>query len=521
MNRVLDQLRRNVLSTNGMSALSDGQLLERYIAEGDESAFAALVGRHGPMIMGVCRRMLGNAADAEDAFQASFLVLVRRARTIVPRELVGNWLYGVAYHTARKARESAVLRREREHEAGLHHRHAATDGLGRLREVLDAGLRSLPERYRAAVVLCDLEGKSRKEVAGQLGWPEGTVASRLSRGRDLLARRLKGHGLMFSASALAALLAEGAALARVPAPLVTSTLKSAAAYAAGAVAAAGIVPGGVVALTEGVLKAMWMTKLKIAAVVMLTVGFAGAGVFGHLSMATGQVSSETKAAPGPGPNTAADRDQTIAALVLLLKDSDPEVRRRAVELLIALNKDPKAGKPGLRHDLESPAPRTKTADALKADEALKAAEKEKTAAELQYLRRAHLDATGTLPTPEETKNYLADPNPDRRAKLVDALLANKYFAQPGEADRLFFAPDGKVIAVVRGSLVELLDAATGKELRRFVVQARIGSVAFSPAGDNVVVATDDHKIQSYQLASGKLLWVRTGSKADSTATPRP
>src|SRR5262249_13791570 len=151
--------------------------------------------------------------------------------------------------------------------------------------------------------------------------------------------------------------------------------------------------------------------------------------------------------------------------------------------LIALTKDAKSAQnEGLRHDLEKPesiAARAKAANA--AAETKRGKEKE--AAEVDYIRRVYLDTTGTVPTPEDVKKILADPDPNRRAKLADTLISNRYYAQPLEPERLFFAPDGKRIAVARGPQVELLDAATGKVLVRFVVPARINSIAFSPAGD--------------------------------------
>src|SRR5437899_9459345 len=183
LSRVLQHLRRAVLLRDG-AGLTDGQLLEDYISRRDEAALAALVDRHGPMVLGVCRRVLGDAHDAEDAFQATFLVLVRKAASVVPRELVANWLYGVACRTARKARVArarADAAKRRAYDRGM-----AMAGSARtedevwhdLQPVLDEELQRLPDKYRAAVVLCDLEGKPRKVAAHQLGWPEGALPGR-------------------------------------------------------------------------------------------------------------------------------------------------------------------------------------------------------------------------------------------------------------------------------------------------------------------------------------------------------
>src|SRR5712691_10850181 len=188
---VIQHLRRTVLLRDG-AGLTDGQLLEDYISRRDEAALGALVRRHAPMVWGVCRRVLCNYHDAEDAFQATFLVLVRKAASIASRELLANWLYGVAHQTALKARATAAKRKGRERQVTDMPEPAVTqqDQWCDLQPVLDEELSRLPNKYRGVIVLCDLEGKTRKEVARQLGCPEGTVASRLARARIILAKRL-------------------------------------------------------------------------------------------------------------------------------------------------------------------------------------------------------------------------------------------------------------------------------------------------------------------------------------------
>jgi RNA polymerase sigma factor (sigma-70 family) len=204
---VVQELRRLALASGG--ELTDTELLERFVRSGEESAFAALVWRHGPMVLGVCRRLLGNVHDAEDAFQATFLVFVRKSAGLRKPELLANWLYGVACRTARQARTAATRRRARERVAARPE--AREEPRNELGPVLDQALSLLPDRYRAAVVLCDLEGKSYREAARSLGCPEGTLAARVSRGRALLARRLTRQGVAFSSPVLAAALT-GAAL---------------------------------------------------------------------------------------------------------------------------------------------------------------------------------------------------------------------------------------------------------------------------------------------------------------------
>ncbi len=248
-------VRRIALLGDG-AGMSDGQLLECYIRKRDEANFAALLRRHGPMVWGVCRRILGNHHDAEDAFQATFLVLVRKATTIVPRDMVGNWLYGVAHQTARKARAMNTRRNTRERPMATTPEPGASEPVGStdLQALLDQELSRLPEKYRTVVVLCDLSGKSYKEAARQIGCPQGTLAARLARARAMLARRLARQGITVSAAGLGAALTRDSASAALPAAVAASTIKK---IATGAVAAP------VAALAEGVLKAMLLSKLKV------------------------------------------------------------------------------------------------------------------------------------------------------------------------------------------------------------------------------------------------------------------
>jgi RNA polymerase sigma factor (sigma-70 family) len=261
------------------AGLTDGQLLEEYIGRRDDAAFAALVRRHGPMVWGVCRRVLRNSHDAEDAFQATFLVLVRKAASIARRELLANWLYGVAHQTALKARATAARKKGREWQVTQMPEPAVTeqDPWRDLQPLLDEALSRLPDRYRCVVVLCDLEGKTRKEAARSLGLPEGTVASRLVRARMMLAKRLRQRGVALSAGALAAALAQQAVSASVPSSVVSSTIQAASLFAAGQAAAAGAISGRVVALTEGVVQTMFVSRIKTAIAVVLMLGLVATG----------------------------------------------------------------------------------------------------------------------------------------------------------------------------------------------------------------------------------------------------
>jgi RNA polymerase sigma factor (sigma-70 family) len=272
-NRVIDHLRAAALLHDG-ARLGDGELLGRFLERRDGAVLTALVRRHGPMVWGVCRRLLSHH-DAEDAFQATFLVLVKKAATVRPRELVGNWLYGVAHQTALQARRAAARRRTREVQVTVmpDPQAARQQQCPDVQPLLDQELSRLPDHYRAVLVLCELEGRTRREVARQLGVPEGTVAGRLARARALLAKRLTARGVTLSAGALAAVLAHNAASAAVPYAVVSGAIRAAALVAAGRAAAAGPVSVKAVALTEGVLRAMLMSKLKAVVAVVLVLGF--------------------------------------------------------------------------------------------------------------------------------------------------------------------------------------------------------------------------------------------------------
>ena len=254
---------------------TDGQLLDLFIRQRDADAFAAVVRRHGPMVLTVCRRVLRNEADADDAFQAAFLVLARKAASLKRYSLLAPWLHGVAFNTARRLRRAIGRRMAREGpladlpEPAIAHEIALRN---ELLAILDEELAALPEHYRAPVVLCDLEGLTRKEAARQLGCPEGTVAGRLARARDLLAARLANRGIVPSAGILAVLLTQR------PISALTSTHITAAVSAAGG----GGVSATVARTAERVVAAMFLRKLKTVAVAMLLSGIVTAVVAGLL-----------------------------------------------------------------------------------------------------------------------------------------------------------------------------------------------------------------------------------------------
>jgi RNA polymerase sigma factor (sigma-70 family) len=277
-NRVLTHLHRLALRQD-RAAVTDAQLLERFLSRREEVAFEELVRRHGPMVLGVCTRVLGDAHAAEDAFQATFLILVRRAGAVVPRSCVAPWLYGVARRTALKARSAVARRRRAERQAARGRSDAAppADTSGELRPLLDEELGRLPEKYSAPLVLCLLEGKSRREAAALLGWGEGTLSGRLARAKEVLGKRLLRRGVAPpAAAALAGALVESAAPAAVHGSLAAATVRAAASLTGQAAAHAVSAP--VVALMEEVMQAMLTSKLKAVAGVLVLAAGIGLGV---------------------------------------------------------------------------------------------------------------------------------------------------------------------------------------------------------------------------------------------------
>jgi RNA polymerase sigma factor (sigma-70 family) len=272
--RVVQHLRQ--IFRGDMATLRDAQLLQRFADVQDEQAFAVLVHRHGPLVLGVCRRILQSVHDAEDAFQATFLVLARRASAIRKPDSLASWLYEVAYRLARKMKADACKRRVRETKVQPPAPVAPVDLTGReLQTILDEELQHLAAKYRQPLLLCYLEGLTQEEAAGQLGWPRGTLKRRLERGRELLKGQLSRRGLGLGA-AIAVTLPAGEALALpVSATLGTNTSHAATLFATRQIVPAGLITGRVVALAEATLKTLLSAKLKIL-VLALTVAMVGA-----------------------------------------------------------------------------------------------------------------------------------------------------------------------------------------------------------------------------------------------------
>jgi len=297
--------------TRGMAAQtlddhSDRHLIERALAGRDEAAFQAIVYRHGAMVYRVCWRVLQHPQDAEDAFQATFLVLAQKLRTVRKHASLASWLHGVARRVALKAKVQSAGRRRHEHEVSLPDRVPPDDVTWKeLRSALDGELGELPEKWRLPLILCYLEGRTQDEAASQLAWSKSTLRRRLEEARAALGRRLNGRGIVWPAALSAVLLSD--CLTSAAPGLVASTVEAAAGVAAGkTVASAASVH--VAALTEGMLKAMFITKLKTVTAVLLVllgmVAFGGGLTLRQLTAAGQQVTA--KQDEEKSPNRQAD-----------------------------------------------------------------------------------------------------------------------------------------------------------------------------------------------------------------------
>ncbi len=277
---------QHLFGAGTLTALSEGQLLERSLARGDEVAFEVILRRHGPMVLGVCRRLLADSHDVEDAFQATFLILIKKARSIRNPALLGTWLYRVAHRVAVRARIDARRRRAREvrgaEELTTEDPRAGHEESAELQAILDEEVGRLTDRYRSPFVLCDLEGQTYEQAAAQLRCPVGTVKSRLSRARTQLRSRLDRRGLSPSAGLLAATLAPETTSA-VPTDLLGSTLGAAMKIAAGQSLAAGSVSAAIAELVDGTMWTMRMSTLKFVAAALsaVIVVATGACVFAY------------------------------------------------------------------------------------------------------------------------------------------------------------------------------------------------------------------------------------------------
>jgi RNA polymerase sigma factor (sigma-70 family) len=423
----------------GTVVLSDAELVRRFVARREGVALEELIRRHGPMVLGVCRRTAGTPDDAEDAFQATFLLLVRKADSLRSRASVGSWLYGVALRLARKARSEAARRRAREGRTDVR---PPADPLAELtvreaQAIFDEELARLPEKYQAPLVLCCLQAKARDEAAAELGCSLNTLKSRLEQARHRLWHRLTRRGLTLPAAALASFLAEGVTPAALPGELLRSTVQAAGAYGADAA-----VSPRVVALVAWAQRAEGLSVLKAATALALTVGMFAAGLG-----LTSRVMPSGQGPPPQGP-----------------------------------------GQPGPASDVQAPTDRF--GDPLPPG----------AVARIGTVRFRHTGDIGQIAFSADGKVLAAADSSDA-VYLWDAATGRELrrFEQAtgGLVPGVAFSPDGKVLAVSRRQDVRRWDVGTGQELAKFRVAAdHAGQLTISP--DGTVLACRGHRDNGQQ-----------------------
>jgi RNA polymerase sigma factor (sigma-70 family) len=462
---------------------TDGELLDRFVQRQEEEAFAALLGRHGPMVLRVARRVLGRVHDAEDVFQATFLLLARRARAIRNRASVGSWLHGVAHRLAVRVRAQARLRQERERQAAERPAGGAASGQAwrELQELLDTELRRLPAKHREALVVCYLEGATQEDAARRLGLPLGTLRSRLARARALFQKRLAGRGLALSGAAVMAALLAHSAAAAWPVSLSRPTLMAALPFAA-----CRPVPGpsarAALLAREG-LQTMFAARLKLVLTTVLAAAALSAGA-GALALRAGADRPAPEAQAGRPRPASGDGAALPAAGVTRLGPSRFRQEHRASSWFVtAFSPD---GKMLATCDGDISLWDTATGNRL---------------------REIECRVVGNSPalfSPDG--KVLAVTENGANIHLFDSATGKLLRRLPGEGRGCAFSPDGKrfVTSAGKGGAVRLWDTADWRPVALLRGHPDfVHSAAFTPDGTLVTVGWANH-VCRWDLATGKL-----------------
>lgn len=474
--RLMPTLRRVVLA-GAAADRTDGQLLSAFVVNRDADAFAGIVRRHGPMVLGVCRRVTGDHAVADDAFQAVFIVLARRAGVVKPREQVGNWLYGVAYRTALKARAVLARRRSREKQVDVMPEppvsQRTTIDWADLQPVIDEELSRLPAKLRVPVVLCDLEGRAQRDVARHLGIPPATLATRIATARRTLAARLTKRGVTLSGGALAGLLCANGTASAVPHALAQGVMRAAEIVIGGGVP---LVSAQAVQLSEGVMRMMLLTKLKAVAVTALTLAALTGGLgLGLLPAYAARMVEDPATAARPV-------ESPMSPMVAMDEFVEVKLKRASLEL----NAD--------------------------VDDAT-------------FLRRLSLDLRGILPTDVESFFFIADEDEDKRAKVV-VWMSDDEEVRAHAAKKLG-------VPAERIHLARLVDVGGGKPRHLVIVvdgdeKSKSQALAFTPDGKSLTVelVTDRKDVRvapmildfgtGTNVKRGEVVWALTGEEPKAT-----
>jgi RNA polymerase sigma factor (sigma-70 family) len=531
----------------------DHELLERFAARGDEAAFAALVRRHGPMVRGLCRRLLGDPGRAEDVFQATFLVLARRASHIRKRQSVGSFLYGVARRLGCNARRGEARRRRHERRAAQCRPRPRSPeaGWAELLATLDEELARLPEQARAPLLLCYLEGRTQDEAARFLGWSLGTLRRRLERGRDLLRLRLTGRGATLSAALFAALLAPHGATAAVPECLAETTARAAFEFAVGRAPA-----GAAATLARTALSSPAPRLLKTLALFALTLGAVTVAAVGRPA----PPSDERPADPHPlAPRAPEGKPAAGPAGGDRLGDPLPEgalVRFGSTRFRHPGGIESAALAPGGKVLATAGAHTLRLIDTTTGRALLTLPAPDLPEGHVDGVRELAIspDGKGLLVAGTEGAHLLDAAtgretrrlatrwkgfrgvafSPDGRqiavtegggATFYDAATgARQHRIEPAGKEPswwLAYAPDGRLVALAgeTEATVRLCDPATGREVRRFSNGSEVLAAAFAPDGKVLAAAGKDHIVHLWDIAAGKEVHALAHALAEAPAPP--
>jgi RNA polymerase sigma factor (sigma-70 family) len=476
---------------------SDAYLVERFAREHDGAAFAILVKRYGDMVFGICRRVAGTLHDAEDAFQATFLVLARRAGTIRRQGAVASWLHAVAFRVAAKARQARARRRERETRAARTVETAgATAACAALEAELDDALRRLPEKYRAALLLCYFQGRTVDQAAAELGCPRGTVASRLAQGRALLRGHLDRRGLALSSAGLLTFLLAKTATACPAPPLLQATLE-AGMYLATHKAVAPAVPARVRDLIAGGARGLVVTRAVAVGLLLLALGglVAAAGVAGHQPPpAPEQHPPQTPAATRDAPERPARTDAAGDPLPegALARIGTVRFRHPDHVSRLAITAD---GKVLL----------SQAVDGIRTWNVA-------TGKELNHFHRGYAQDVHLWDVSPDGRSVVVGPGPLTRLLILYDLRTGqvvRQIRQEASFQAARFAPDGTALLTTDGAgAIKLWDPATGKVRRSWKGPAgSLFDAVFS--GDGKVLATfgpgGDGQVRFWDPPAGKLI----------------
>ena len=501
-------IRRTMLKLGSAAALTDGQLLARFVSSQDQPAFEELVRRHGPMVLRVCRRVLCHAQDAEDAFQATFIVLTHKAQAVVKQESVASWLHGVAYRVALKARAGASQRHARETAgaAALLADNPPGDPTGQdLRLVLDEELKRLPEKYQTPIILCYLEGKTVEEAARQLGCQASAVKMRLLRARERLHGRLTRRGVTLSAGAMATLLAQDTATAALPDSLARAVVEAAKLAAAGQ---PGALSPSAVALADAALRTMTANKLKLAAAILCAALLIGGLAVGIASLATklpptapkGWQLRTTLEQPGPIHSMAFYPDGKTLAVASVngfvkLWDVTTCEARSAIG----------RGSVTISPDGATLVAWSQEADRLKPTRSWTVT--------VTFLAGSKVSSTmhmshSWLVTPSPDGRILAEAYRDHTIKFFDTATDKETRHFPGHTDAiscLAFSPDGKTLAAgSKAGGVKVWDVATAREQASFPGHTdEVYFAAFSPDSKRLATLGKDGTVKVWDVATAK------------------